>query len=137
MYSSNNNIMISNDRLSAFGVVYHASGHPQGQEAEQSEIERSASVASTAMSGHTSILGSISSESESQHRQSVLLTPGHAGTQDSRLSEFYEAYYRNSHVGPAQYVETSQHTLDRQSVIAEVGRPTPTVLFSRQPGAAF
>ncbi|ENI00276.1 hypothetical protein COCC4DRAFT_34461 [Bipolaris maydis ATCC 48331] len=77
------------------------------------------------------------SESESQARQSGLVAPGQSGATDSRLSEFYEAYYRNSHVGPAQSVETMQHTLDRRSVIIEVDTPLASPMVSGQPGTAF
>ncbi|EMD93130.1 hypothetical protein COCHEDRAFT_1133626 [Bipolaris maydis C5] len=135
MYSSSN----SHTGLSAFGVVYHTPEHSnvQGQEAERLARERPLSDSSTAMSGHTSILGSMISESESQARQSGLVAPGQSGATDSRLSEFYEAYYRNSHVGPAQSVETMQHTLDRRSVIIEVDTPLASPMVSGQPGTAF
>ncbi|EUC45103.1 hypothetical protein COCMIDRAFT_5679 [Bipolaris oryzae ATCC 44560] len=135
MYSSSH----SHTGLSAFGVVYHTSEHSgiQGQEAERLARERPPSESSTAMSGHTSILGSIISEGESQARQSNLIAPGQSGATDSRLSEFYEAYYRNSHIGPAQSVETMQHTLDRRSVIIEVDTRVASYMVSRQPGTAY
>jgi len=38
-------------------------------------------------------------------QRSSTLQPGEA--KDARLSEFYEAYYRNSHMAPAGYIYMS------------------------------
>lgn len=126
-----------NNWLDAFGAIRQSFGHRQGQESEQLSMARPVSLSSTAMSGRTSILGSINSESGGQFDQSTLLGRSPTGVEGSRLSEFYEAYYRNSHIGPAVSAESSEHTLDRQLSIKKGDSPILSPLFSKAPGAAF
>jgi len=106
---------------------------------QKQKAGRSASAASTVESGHTSILASTDDEAERRPHSSNLLAPGQQG-QDARLSEFYEAYYRNSHLGPAQPVDAKTQFADRQSTIMEVDTPMASPMFppsSQRPGSAF
>jgi hypothetical protein len=95
--------------------------------------------AATVESGHTSILASTDDEAERRpSHSSTLLAPGQGG-KDTRLSEFYEAYYRNSHMGPAQPVDSKQQYAERYSTIMEVDTPMASPMFpnNHNPGAAF
>lgn len=83
---------------------------------------------------------SVDKESEGSRRPSEptgLLMPTADG-KDSRLSEFYDVYYRNS-VVPPHAAEVKKTVIDRQSTIMEVDSPMPSPLFpkNQQPGAAF
>jgi hypothetical protein len=63
-------------------------------------------------------------------------------SQESRLSEFYDAYYRNSQISPVQVVE-AKRIVGRHSTIVEVDTPMASPMFSKPmqhappPGAAF
>lgn len=131
----------SNTWLGAFGVIRQAFGYGygqgQGQESGQLSVARPLSLSSTAMSGRTSILGSINSESGGQSNQSTLPVPSPTGVDGSRLSEFYEAYYRNSNVGSAASVASGGPTLDGQLVTKKGDSSATSPLFSKVPGAAF
>ncbi|USP77927.1 uncharacterized protein yc1106_05201 [Curvularia clavata] len=129
--SSSNN----DDLLGTFGVIRQAFG--QEQESEQLRRLRPVSLTSTAMSGRTSILGSINSEGGSQSNQSTLLVPSPTGVDGSRLSEFYDAYYHNSNVGLAAPAESGGHTLDRELAAKQGDRPVVSPPVSKIPGAAF
>ena len=76
---------------------------------------------------------------EQRPKSSNLLAPGQAGGKDARLSEFYEAYYRNSTLASAQPVDLKMQTIDRQSTIMEVDSPMASPMFpkTQQPGAAY
>lgn len=124
--------------LGAFGAIRHAFGHgQQGQESERLSVVRPVSLSSTAMSGRTSILGSISSESGGQSNQSALLVSSPTGEDASGLSEVYEAYYRNSIVDSTASAESSGHTLNEQLATKQGDGPIVSPLFSKVPGAAF
>jgi hypothetical protein len=63
--------------------------------------------------------------------------------QEQRLSEFYDAYYRNSQMAPIQAVD-AQRLVARHSTIVEVDTPLQSPMFpkamqhpSPMPGAAF
>jgi len=63
------------------------------------------------------------------------------GGPESRLSEFYDAYYRNSQVGPVQILD-AKRVVGRHSTIVEVDTPLASPMFPKamqhpQPGAAF
>lgn len=71
-------------------------------------------------------------------QRSSTLQPGEA--KDARLSEFYEAYYRNSHMAPAGPPgEPSKAAFGRHSTILEVDSPMASPMFppTAPPGAAF
>ena len=96
-------------------------------------------------SGHTSVMLSGDKEGDRRPSQTTshlapttasTLHPG--GSQDPRLSEFYESYYRNSQVGLPQVVEPT-HLTNRQSTIIEVETPMPSPLLpkAQHPGAAY
>ncbi|KAJ4363435.1 hypothetical protein N0V83_009728 [Neocucurbitaria cava] len=122
----------------------------QAYQAYQKGADRSTSAASsesynygfssTDESGHTSVV--LSGDKESEGRPSLssshLAPGGQAGPKDARLSEFYDAYYRNSQIVSAQPVEMKR-PVDRKSTIIEVDSPMPSPLFpkSQQPGSAF
>lgn len=77
-----------------------------------------------AESGATPTTTSVKPEN---NRANSFLAPtsqtGQSQGSDPRLSEFYEAYYRNSHIGPAQSNDTRNQAVDRQSTIMEVESP--------------
>lgn len=87
---------------------------------------------------------SIVMPAEGERRPSDTLTPSSllAPSQgnESRLSEFYDVYYRNS-VVPPQAVDTKRTYIDRQSTIHEVDTPLASPAFPRgqthPPGVAF
>ncbi|KAF1847596.1 uncharacterized protein K460DRAFT_363662 [Cucurbitaria berberidis CBS 394.84] len=126
----------------------------QAYQAYQKDADRSASAASTESynynfsstdeSGRTSVALPNDKDGERRPSQSSsLLAPGlmpngQSSNQDSRLSEFYDAYYRNSQIVSAQPVEMKR-IVDRKSTIMEVDSPMPSPLFpkTQQPGAAF
>ena len=136
--SSNSNNNNNNNWLGAFGDIRHAFRHgQQGQESERLSAVRPVSLSSTAMSGRTSILGSISSESGGQSNQSTLLVSSPTGEDASGLSEVYEAYYRNSNVGSTASTESSGHTLNEHLATKQGDGPVVSPLFSKVPGAAF
>lgn len=61
--------------------------------------------------------------------------------QEQRLSEFYDAYYRNSQISPVQTLD-AKRTVGRHSTIVEVDTPLASPMFPKQmqhatPGAAF
>jgi len=61
--------------------------------------------------------------------------------QEQRLSEFYEAYYRNSQMQPIQLVD-AKRIVGRHSTIVEVETPLASPMFPKEgghakPGAAF
>jgi hypothetical protein len=61
--------------------------------------------------------------------------------QEQRLSEFYDAYYRNSQLNPIQAVD-AKRTVGRHSTIVEVETPLASPMFPKamqhpSPGAAF
>lgn len=61
--------------------------------------------------------------------------------QEQRLSEFYDAYYRNSQISPVQGVD-AKRTVGRHSTIVEVETPLASPMFPKMvqqspPGAAF
>jgi hypothetical protein len=140
--SDASSIYSSGNRLSTFQAyqAYH-------EDADKKDTDRSASAASgvtyglssTDGSGRTSILAQSTDNNVNQRpKSSNLLAPGPGG-KDTRLSEFYEAYYRNSTLGPAQAVDTKKQAMDRQSAIMEVDSPMASPLFpkNQQPGAAY
>jgi hypothetical protein len=95
--------------------------------------------AKTVESGHTSILASTDDGAERHlSRSSNLLAPGQHG-KDARLSEFYEAYYRHSHLGPAQPVDIKKQSAERQSTIMQIYTPmaSPMLTSNQSPGSAF
>jgi hypothetical protein len=142
--SDASSIYSSGNRLSTY----------QTYQAYQKHADRSASAASsesnhfssTDESNRTSVVLSTEKEAERRPSQSSsLLPPGPSSSlqpggneKDYRVSEFYDAYYRNSQIGPAQTVE-AKRPVDRQSTIMEVESPMPSPLFpkTQQPGAAF
>ncbi len=69
---------------------------------------------------------------------SYLIPAPQLGGNDSRLSDFYDAYYRQSHLGLSTSTDFKQFA-DRQSTIMEVDSPMPSPLLPKthQPGAAF
>ncbi|KAH6877681.1 hypothetical protein BKA58DRAFT_80328 [Alternaria rosae] len=141
--SDASSIYSSGNRLSTFQAYQAYQEAAQKKDSHNQVLQkhkagRSASAASTVESGHTSILASTDDETERRPQSSNLLAPGQQG-QDSRLSEFYEAYYRNSHLGPAQPVEDKKQFADRQSTIMEVDTPMASPMFpsSQRPGSAF
>lgn len=61
--------------------------------------------------------------------------------QEQRLSEFYDAYYRNSQMQPIQSVD-AKRIVGRHSTIVEVETPLASPMFGKamgqaKPGAAF
>lgn len=63
--------------------------------------------------------------------------------QEQRLSEFYDAYYRNSQMAPIQAVD-AKRIVGRHSTIVEVDTPLASPMFPKSaqnlqpiPGAAF
>ncbi|KAF2845520.1 hypothetical protein T440DRAFT_522540 [Plenodomus tracheiphilus IPT5] len=144
--SDASSIYSNGNRLSTF----------QAYQAYQKQADRSASAASndsnnyssTDHSGHTSVILSTEKDGERRPSQSsasshlaptsssATLQPG--APNDSRLSEFYEAYYRNSQIAPSLAAD-SKPVFDRRSTIIEVDSPMPSPLFPKmqQPGAAF
>ena len=76
----------------------------------------------------SSIFASVASDDEheqgpTQPPSSTLLVPAPVGGNDGRLSEFYEAYYRNEHY-------RTEHAFDRQSAMGDDDASpaaTPTV----------
>ncbi|CAN9337284.1 unnamed protein product [Alternaria alternata] len=142
--SEASSIYSSGNRLSTF-QAYQASQEdaPKPDSYDQAwqkqQTRRSASAASTVESGHTSILASTDDEAERRpSHASTLLAPGQGG-KDTRLSEFYEAYYRNSHMGSTQPVDVKKQYAERQSTIMEVDTPVASPMFphNQNPGAAF
>ncbi|CAN9303727.1 hypothetical protein AA0119_g3821 [Alternaria tenuissima] len=142
--SEASSIYSSGNRLSTF-QAYQASQEdaPKPDSYDQAwqkqQTRRSASAASTVESGHTSILASTDDEAERRpSHASTLLAPGQGG-KDTRLSEFYEAYYRNSHMGSTQPVDVKKQYAERQSTIMEVDTPMASPMFphNQNPGAAF
>ncbi|KAF1942806.1 hypothetical protein EJ02DRAFT_157013 [Clathrospora elynae] len=131
----------------------------QAYQAFQTHEDRSTSAASKAStesynynlsssdgSGRTSVLLSsdkASSDTESRPSHvSALLVPGQLAAKDARLSEFYDAYYRNSQIGVPMPVGGETKPVERQSTIVEVDSPLPSPMFKTtppagHPGAAF
>jgi hypothetical protein len=108
------------------------------QTVQKQNTGRSASP-TTVESGHTSILASTEDDAERHlSRSSNLLAPGQHG-KDARLSEFYEAYYRNSHLGPAQPVDVKKQSTESQSTIMKIDSPMVSPMFAsnQSPGSAF
>jgi hypothetical protein len=76
--------------------------------------------------------------SQSENR----LTLAVPNSQESRLSEFYDAYYRNSQIAPVQVVD-AKRIVGRHSTIVEVDTPMASPMFPAKPmqhappGAAF
>jgi len=142
--SDASSIYSSGNRLSTFQAYQAYQEAAQKKDSHTQVLQkqkpgRSASAASTVESGHTSILASTDDEAERRPHSSNLLAPGQQG-QDARLSEFYEAYYRNSHLGLAQPVDGKTQFADRQSTIMEVDTPMASPMFppsSQRPGSAF
>ncbi|KNG46219.1 hypothetical protein DDE82_006804 [Stemphylium lycopersici] len=134
--SDASSIYSSGNRLSSFQTYQAYQKDADKKEVEKQKVGRPAS-AWTEETGLTSMFGSTKGEGERQPSQSShLLAPGQGG-KDTRLSEFYEAYYRNSHIGSMQPGESSQPTVDRQSTIMEVDTPLASPMFPKHPGAAM
>ena len=140
--SDASSIYSSGNRLSTFQAyqAYH-------NDADKKDTHRSASAASDGTydlpsadrSDRTSVLAASTDKDVGQRpKSSNLLAPGPGG-KDTRLSEFYEAYYRNSTLGPAQPVVPKKQAMDRQSTIMEVDSPMASPLFpkNQEPGAVF
>ncbi|KAH9866503.1 hypothetical protein J1614_008193 [Plenodomus biglobosus] len=132
-------------RLSTF-QAYQAY-QKQGDGSASATSNDTYSNSSTDHSGHKSVMLSTENDGERRSSQSnsnaqlaptstSLLQPGVPN--DSRLSEFYEAYYRHSHIAPAHTVDANPD-FARQSTIMEVDSPVPSPLFpkTQKPGAAF
>jgi hypothetical protein len=143
--SDASSIYSGGNRLSTF-QAYQAY-QKEANKKDTDRLYRSASAASsetynlssTDGSGRTSILA-VSTDNDQRPKSSNLLAPGPGG-KDTRLSEFYEAYYRNSTLGPAQPVDSSKQATNRQSTILEVDSPMASPMFpmpkTQQPGAAY
>jgi hypothetical protein len=128
----------SQNRLSTFDAY----------KAYQKQADRSTSAASndtfnfssTDESRGTSVVMSVDPEERRPSQSSSHLAPAAPNGQDSRLSEFYDAYYRNSQVGPVQTVE-AKRVVGRHSTIVEVDTPLASPMFPKpmqhQPGVAF
>ena len=116
------------NRLSGFHAyqAYHNDAHRQDVRGS------SVSDTSTTLSGRTSLFASSDVEGDAHRQSQNLLAPG-AGGKDSRLSEFYDSYYRNS------YVEPNKQVVDRQSAIVEVNTPlaSPIAPSTQDPGTAM
>lgn len=125
----------------------------QAYQAYQKQTDRSASAASTETYGYNFSLSNDSNRTSMIHPSSTstgqvdeghrpseptgLLMPTADG-KESRLSEFYDVYYRNS-VIPPHGGEIKKTVIDRQSTILEVDSPMPSPLLPKthQAGAAF
>ncbi|KAF1830886.1 hypothetical protein BDW02DRAFT_591533 [Decorospora gaudefroyi] len=145
--SDASSIYSGGDRLSTF-QTYHAyhkdankkAAHPSLSTASKTSTEsRNYDFASANEPSRASVMAPQVKDGEQRPSLSNNhLAPAQATNKDTRLSEFYEAYYRNSHIGPAQPVD-AKRPLDRKSTIEEVDSPMPSPLFpkTQQPGAAY
>jgi hypothetical protein len=161
--------MYSQTRLSTFDA-YRAY---QKQAGQASQADRSASAASddtynygfssTDNSRGTSVVLSVNNSQDERQPQlaapsapdsrfSLMPTAQDASRlsvapngQEQRLSEFYDAYYRNSQMAPIQAVD-AQRLVSRHSTIVEVETPLASPMFGKEmkhpqplpvPGAAF
>jgi hypothetical protein len=88
------------------------------------------------------VLSVDNTQAESRPSQSDnRLTLAVPNSQESRLSEFYDAYYRNSQIAPVQVVD-AKRIVGRHSTIVEVDTPMASPMFPKpmthpMPGAAF
>jgi hypothetical protein len=81
---------------------------------------------------NSAMLSSVNEESDRSRVSSSFLAPSSAKgnqTNDPRFSEFYDAYYRNSQIGPVSSADGAKrpNQLDlTQETIAEVDSPLPS-----------
>ncbi|KAA8617747.1 hypothetical protein PtrSN002B_008003 [Pyrenophora tritici-repentis] len=123
----------SNHRSSGFQVY-----QPYHDDAQNDDEDGSVSDGWITQSGRSSLFASSDVEGDT-HRQSHKLLPPGTGRKDARLSDLYDSYYRNSHIGAAEPVGANRPIVGRQSTIIEVDTPLVSPMFppTQQPGTAM